>query len=80
MKVPVQEQNRMRSSGASRPPDKEGGGLKNNFFRPFGPQFDLKIRGGGRVPRAPPLDPPVQPNLKYKGVTFEEWPNDRLII
>ena len=50
MKVPVQEQNRVRSSGASRPPDKEGGGLKNNFFRPFGPQFDLKIRGGGGSP------------------------------
>ena len=24
-----------------------GTGLKNNFFRPFGPQFGLKIRGGG---------------------------------
>ena len=23
-----------------------GTGLKNNFFRPFGPQFGLKIRGG----------------------------------
>ena len=27
-----------------------GGGLKKNFFRSFGPQFGLKIRGG----RAPP--------------------------
>ena len=46
-------------SGGSRPshPDadiREGGGLQKIFF-PFG----LKIRGrGGRVPRAPPLDPP----------------------
>ena len=34
------------------------------FFRLFGPQFGLKIRGGGgwgraRAPRAPPLDPPL---------------------
>ena len=27
-----------------------------NFFRPFGPQFGLKIRGG----RRPPLDPPLK--------------------
>ena len=27
------------------------------FFRPFGPQSGLKIRGGGRPPRALPLDP-----------------------
>ena len=30
---------------------------KKTFFRPFGPQFGLNIRGAG--PRAPPLDPPV---------------------
>ena len=40
-------------SGGSRPSDKglgEGGGGKavsKNFFWPFGPQFRLKIRGGG---------------------------------
>ena len=28
----------------------EGGGLKKFCFRPFGPQFGLKIRGGGAVP------------------------------
>jgi len=27
-----------------------------NFFRPSGPQFVLKIRGGGQTP---PLDPPL---------------------
>ena len=38
-----------------------GGGAvsKNNFFRPFGPQFGLKLEGGGAAPRAPPLDPPL---------------------
>ena len=25
----------------------EGRGIKKNFFRPFGPQFGLKIRGAG---------------------------------
>ena len=39
------------------------------FFRPFGPQFGLKIRGGGgvRAPRAPPLDPP----LDFVAVTYD---------
>ena len=31
----------------------EGRGIKKNFFRPFGPQFGLKIRGGARAPQAP---------------------------
>ena len=36
-------------SGVSRPSDKEeeGGGLEKFFFRPFGSQFGLKIRGAG---------------------------------
>ena len=38
---------------SSRPWDKRGGRLKI-FFRPFGPQFGLEIRG-----RAPSLDPPL---------------------
>ena len=62
----------VQSSGGSRPADGGGGGssrprdngwpgLKKNFSPPFGPYFRLKIRGGGwRVPRAPPLDPPLQ--------------------
>ena len=29
------------------PEDKLGGGLQKFFFRPFGPQFGLKITGGG---------------------------------
>ena len=33
---------------------KGGPGLKN-FFWPFGPQFDPKIRGGGVAPLDPPL-------------------------
>ena len=32
-----------------RPSDKRGGGHKNIFFLPFGPQFGLKIRGGPRI-------------------------------
>ena len=40
----------------------EGGGRRSlkNFFRPFGPQFGLKIRGAPG-PRAPPLDLPLIP-------------------
>ena len=43
---------------------KEGG--LNFFFLPFGPQFGLEVSGGGcdgggggRSPRAPPLDSPL---------------------
>ena len=43
---------------SSRPREKWGGGcLKEIFFRPFGPQFGLKI--GGAAPRVPPLGPPL---------------------
>ena len=45
-------------------PDPEimrGSSLQKSFFRPFGPQFGLKIEGGGgRARRAPPLDPPLE--------------------
>ena len=47
---------------------KEGGGViqtlrkgtvsPKKFFSPFGPQFGLKIRGGGGG-RAHPMDPPL---------------------
>ena len=37
------------------------GRSQKNFFRHFGPKFGLKIRGGGGwVPRAPFLDPPLK--------------------
>ena len=44
--------------GNSDPEIREGRVSPKNFFRPFGPQFGLKIRagGGGRAPQAPPLD------------------------
>ena len=50
---------------SSRPWDKGKARPQKNFFRPFGPQFGLKIRGGRVAPRAPPLDPPLAsfPNL-----------------
>ena len=39
----------------SRPWDKGWGAVsKENFFQPFGPQFSLKIRWGGRAPRPLP--------------------------
>ena len=46
-------------SGGSDLSIKGWGGLKTIFFRPFGPQFGLKIRGGGRALWASPLDPPL---------------------
>ena len=46
-------------------PDPAGGGggllVSKKIFRPFGPQFGLKIKVGGLGdPRASPLDPPLQ--------------------
>ena len=49
-------------SGESRPSDKwgmwggggGGGGLQRNFFRPFGPQFGLKIREEAGPPSPSP--------------------------
>ena len=35
-----------------------GAGLPKKFFRTFGPQFGLKVRGGPGPP-SPPLDPPL---------------------
>ena len=49
-------------NGSGGPSNKGGGGLKKTFFQLFGSQFGLEIieiRGGGRVPRASPLDPPL---------------------
>ena len=40
-----------------------GGTEKKIFFRPFWPQFRLKIRG--RAPRAPPLNPPLNCNIRW---------------
>ena len=39
-----------------------GGGRSSKKVFPAGPQFGLKIRGGGRPPpgQAPPLDPPLK--------------------
>ena len=47
-----------KEGGSSRPWDKGGGSLQKKYFRPFGPQFGLKIRGA-QVTRVPPLDPPL---------------------
>ena len=45
-------------SGGSRPSDKGGARSQKKFFRLFGPQFGLKIRGRW-APRALLLDPPL---------------------
>ena len=47
------------NNGGGHPdPDSRGGGGLKFFFRPFGPQFGLKMRGDTGPP-APPLDPPL---------------------
>ena len=43
----------IKGAWSSRPLDSGGERSPKKFFRLFGPQFGLKIRG--RVPRAPPL-------------------------
>ena len=50
----------IRGGGGGDPDPEIRGGLfsKKHVFRPFGPHFDLIIRGPG--PRAPPLNPPLQ--------------------
>ena len=48
-----------------------GGGLQTKFFRLFGPQFRLKIRGEG-APRAPPLDAPLYGVYRIR--SSKEWP------
>ena len=46
-----------KKRGSSRPLDKGEGvrSKKKGFFRSFGPQFGLKIGGGGGAPLDPPL-------------------------
>ena len=49
----------MMGRGVVSHPDSEikgGGGVPKKIFQPLGPQLGLKIRGGARAPRAPPLD------------------------
>ena len=56
--VPASADPDLQIRGGSGHPDPEIRGMgrsKKIFFRPFGPQFGPKIRGG-RAPRAPPLD------------------------
>ena len=42
--------------GNSDPEITEGPVSQKILFRPFGPQFGLKIRAGAQAPRSPPLD------------------------
>ena len=54
------DKGRRVGDGHPNPEKRVEGRLKKTFFRPFGPQFGLKMMGGGGwVPRAPPLDPPL---------------------
>ena len=55
--------------GGNDHPDREmrGAAVSKKFFRPFGPQFSLKIRGGGKQgARVPPLDPPMAKVLSIR--------------
>ena len=47
-----------------------GGGVsQNTLFRPFGPHFGLKIRGGGGC-GATPLDPPLVIQVRIQEFKF----------
>ena len=60
---------------SSRPWDKGGPGLKI-FFPPFGPQFGLKVRGGGSSPGPSPgsatvlVTTPDSPPLSYRRLVW----------
>ena len=48
-------------------PDLEirGGGLQKNVFWPFGPQYGLRMGGGG-CPWPPPLYPPLIRRIQFE--------------
>ena len=46
--------------GSGHPHPEIRGGRSQILFQPFGPQFDLKVRGAG--PLGPSLDPPLLTN------------------
>ena len=53
-----QKENYVLNSGGSRQSDKDGGGRGRSrkiCFRPVGPRFGFKLRGGGGAPLDPPL-------------------------
>ena len=56
---------KIRGGGGARPLDK-GGWPQKTFIQPFGPQFGLKMRGGGGGVggRVPPQDPPLRLQVK----------------
>ena len=47
-----------------------GGGLQKKVFPPFGPQFGLKIRGGGLPGPSPGSLPGYVYSPNYLGATF----------
>ena len=50
-------------------PEIRGRRSQKNFFRPFGPQFGLKIR----APRARPLNPPLMNSGGYEMIYELDW-------
>ena len=58
----------VRALGGNDHPDPEmrRAAVSKKFFRPFGPQFSLKIRGGEQGARVPPLDPPMAKVLSIR--------------
>ena len=65
--------------GSSRPWDKGGGGGLKKIFRPFGPQFGPKIRGGGGA--APPLDlPTLVQRFRVSAMEARPWKSWNFIV
>ena len=48
------------------------GGVKKDFFQPFGPHFGLNIRGGQASWALRPLDPPLLPTSKWNATILNE--------
>ena len=59
----------IRGGGGHLDPEIRGGPTSKIFFRPFGPHFDLKVRGAW-APRALPLDPPLERFVYLFVLTF----------
>ena len=60
-------------TGGGHPEIREMPGLNKNFFRPFGPQFGLKIRGEGRPGPLGPFPRPAT-DKRVKKLDLEAEP------
>ena len=53
---------------------------QKKLFRPHGPQFGLKIRGGGQAPWAPPLDPRNMQSFELISSETVDWQLSCLVM